>query len=217
MVNSLQIIPAILAATEQEYQEKISKINDTPELVEGWVQIDVMDGQFVNNSSISPEVIARYPTSLAKEAHLMVQNPLGWVNKMAEAGVSRIVFPIEVGSTKQIISLIKSLGMEVGLSLNPETAVSSLAPFADKINLVLLMAVHPGFGGQEFLAETFIKVTQAVELKEKYGFLVEVDGGIDEKIAATLKDLGVDNLVLGERLTNGDISENLEVFWQHLR
>lgn len=215
-----QIIPAILATTEQEYAEKINKVNKSPSFQEGWVQIDLMDKKFVENESIRPDVFAKYPTNLKIEAQLMVEYPLSWIDGLAEACVSRIVFPFEVEpGIEERISRIKKLGIDVGLSINPETPVENLKPFVSRIDLVLIMSVQPGFGGQSFIDSSTQKVKDVFRLRQDLGldFLIEVDGGINESAAKDLVQAGADNLVIGSSLLNGDIEENVEHIWEAIQ
>lgn len=214
-MNSIQIIPAILATTEEEYRNKLNKIRTCPELSEGWIQIDLMDKKFVQNKSIGVDIIAKYPTSLKKEAHLMVEYPENWIDELVKINMDRIIFPLEdLSGIPERIQHIKNHGIEVGLSINPKTLVAKVRPFLDKIDLLLIMSVQPGFGGQEFIQETIAKIEEAAALRQQGKFLIEVDGGINETVVKTLAEAGADNLVIGEYLINGDITENLEKIWQ---
>lgn len=217
MVNDVSIVPAILANSEEEFKEKITQINSCSELAGGWIQVDLMDGKFVNNVSVDLKIVKKYPSSLKKEAHLMVENPIEYLNELTEADFQRAIFHFEVGMVEKVIEEIRSCKMAVGVALNPETQVSQIRPFVDRIDLVLVMGVHPGFGGQQFLAESLNKVAQLKSLKEEINFLIEVDGGIDETLVKRLADVGANNLVIGSRLFNGDVSKNLKKFWEALR
>lgn len=218
MQTDIQIIPAILATTEEEYKEKLERIEGSPELAEGWVQIDLMDNKFVQNKSISAEIIAKYPTSLKREVHLMVEYPENWIDELVKVGVERIIFPVEdAEGVLERIKHIKDHGIKVGLSVNPETPVEKISAFIGTIDVVLLMSVRPGFGGQEFIPDTVEKVKRTVILRSGYKFLVEVDGGVNEEVAKDLAEAGVDSLVIGEHLINGDITENLEKIWESIR
>jgi len=215
MLSDIQIIPVILAATEDEYQDKIKKIQNQKM---DWVQIDLMDNKFVQNTSIGTDIIAKYPTGLKKEAHLMVDNPIRWIDKLVATGIKRIIFPIEVGETNKIIEQIRSANLQVGISLNPKTPVAKVEPFIGKIDLVLLMSVEPGFGGQKFILGTLEKIRRLAKLKNKNNnFLIEIDGGINEGNIREIIGAGADNLVIGERLIYGDIEENLEKIWEAAR
>src|SRR5260221_2159154 len=155
----IQLIPAILATTEQEYKDKLKKIEDSESLKEGWVQIDLMDNKFVQNQSIKAKVVAKYPTSLKIEAQLMVEYPENWIDELVKTKVDRIVFPVEdAEGIEEKIQHIKNHGKQVGLSLNPETAVEKLTPYLGTIDGVLVMSVHPGFGGQKFIPQSLAKI-----------------------------------------------------------
>lgn len=217
MDSKLQIIPTILATSEEGYKDKLQQIEEAAEFEGGWVQIDLMDNKFVQNQSITPEIIGRYPTSLKKEAHLMVEYPENWIDDLIKLGVDRIIFPVEdQEGVAERISHIKNHGIEVGLALNPETPVAKVEPFVDTIDVVLILSVHPGFGGQKFLPEVLEKIKEAARLKNQQQFLIEVDGGINEEVAGLAVEAGADILVVGSHLLDGNISENLEKIWQSI-
>ncbi|MBI4039870.1 ribulose-phosphate 3-epimerase [Candidatus Daviesbacteria bacterium] len=212
-MDEVQIIPAILATTEAEYKEKLTKIESSDELIEGWVQIDLMDNKFVQNQSIGVDIVAKYQTKLKIEAQLMVEYPENWIDGLAKASVRRVVFPVEDQSgIDERIKQIKELGMEVGLSINPETEVNLLEPYAGLIDLVLVMSVHPGFGGQNLLPGTFEKIK--VIKGQNWNLPIEVDGGVNETNAKQLVEAGATNLVIGSHLIEGRIDENLERIWE---
>lgn len=204
------IIPSILATTEEEYKNKLAEIESCA-LLDNWVQIDLMDNKFVQNQSVGLDTIAKYPTNLNLEAHLMVENPITWIDQLADLNFKRVIFHLEVDKNIDgVIEKIRNKGMEVGLALNPETPVEKLVPFIAKIDLVLLLSVHPGFSGQEFILDTINKVGEVEELTGNNKFLIEVDGGIDERVTVDLVCAGADNLVIGSHLTNGNIFEHFE-------
>lgn len=217
MRSDIQIIPAVLATTEEEYKQKIDKLTSCPELTEGWMQIDVMDNKFVSNKSISLDVVAKYPINLKKEAHLMVANPLNWVDDLRRLGFSRAIFHFEAGDTENVVKQIRQSGMEVGLAINPETPVSQIEQFVDRIDLVLIMGVHPGFSGQQFIAETVDRVKETSRLRWKNNnLIIEVDGGVGKHVKE-LVEAGVNNLVMGSYLLDGDVTKNLETIWEAIR
>lgn len=209
----IQIIPAILSVSEDEYKEKLEKINSNNSLKNGWVQIDLMDSKFVHNQSINPQVIGKFKTNLKIEAHLMVEYPENWIDDLIKVGVKKIIFPIEdTEGIQEKIRHIKNHAVLVGLSLNPETEVEILGDFVSTIDSVLVMSVNPGFGGQKFISSSLDKVKK---IKQKYGnILVGVDGGIDGNVAKDLVDAGADYLVIGSHLLEGDIDENIEKIWE---
>ncbi len=209
----LQIVPAILAISEEEYAQKLEKINSNPALSKGWLQVDFVDNKFAPNKTITPEVVGKYQTMCQIEAQLMVEYPENWIDGLIEAGVNRVVFPVEdAEGIKVRVVHIKNHGIEVGLSLNPETDVEKLEPFLSTIDVVLVMSVHPGFGGQEFIKGSTKKVEEISILRSKYGanFKIGVDGGINESVAGGLAQAGADYLVVGSHLLEGDIDENLK-------
>jgi ribulose-phosphate 3-epimerase len=212
----IQILPAILATTEEEYKEKLTKIETNFSLFNGWVQIDLMDNKFVQNKSIGVDVIAKYPTDeLRIEAQLMVEYPDNWIDELVKTHVARIVFPVE--DTEGIdfkIQHVLNHEKEVGLSINPETPVEKLEPFLSKINTVLVMSVHPGFGGQEFIAESVEKIRQIKKLG--IPIRVGVDGGVSLEVIEDLANAGADYLVMGSHLLLGDIDENIRHIRQKL-
>jgi ribulose-phosphate 3-epimerase len=211
----VQIIPAILATNEEEYSDKLKKIESAPELAGGWIQIDLMDHKFVQNQSIGVDVVTRNPTSMKVEAQLMVEYPDNWIDDLIEAKVNRIIFPVEdLSGVEERIKHIKNHEIEVGLSINPETEVSALEPFASLIDAVLVMSVKPGFGGQEYILESTKKVA---EIKNKgWEVKIGVDGGINSDNVKELVEAGADYLVMGTHLIEGNIEANLEEIWEKL-
>lgn len=194
----MQIIPAILATSEEEYARKLKQIEDS-KFNNNWVQIDLMDNKFVQNRSIGPLVIAKYHTNFKIEAQLMVEYPENWIDELVKIPVTRIVFPVEdVEGVDERITHIKNHGIEVGLSINPETDIETLTPFAGKIDVVLIMSVKPGFGGQEFIPETIEKIKK---IKSKdWPIQIEVDGGVSKQVMPELENAGADSVVVGSHL-----------------
>lgn len=213
--NMVRIVPGILATKEVEYAEIAKQLDGAPALEDGWVQIDLMDGEFVDNKSISPEIVAKYPLNLKKEAQLMVEYPDNWIDDLVKSDISRIVFPVEDQKIDFLIEHIKKHGKEVGLSINPETPVENVETYLDQVDVVLIMSVKPGFGGQDFIPESVERVSQLSRLRRDMGFIIEVDGGITPEVVPDLIKAGADNLVIGaSRLITGDLDENLEQFWE---
>ncbi|MBI2020377.1 ribulose-phosphate 3-epimerase [Candidatus Daviesbacteria bacterium] len=213
----VQILPTVFATTEEDYKKQIDQIETSGAFKNGWVQIDLMDNKFVPNLSINLDVVAKYPIDSRKEAQLMVAEPQDWIDQLTKLGFSRVIFPIEVGRTDQYIEQIKKNNMEVGLSVNPETEVDQVLQFLDRINLILLMGVHPGFQKQKFIPETLDKARKLAKLKSKHNFLIGEDGGINPETVKSLVEAGVDNLAVGSFLFNGDINENLERLWEAIK
>ncbi|MFH0805740.1 MAG: ribulose-phosphate 3-epimerase [Patescibacteria group bacterium] len=196
----IQIIPTIIAKDFQELQDKINKV----ELHAEWAQLDVMDGKFVNNTTWqNPVDLKNLETNLNLEAHLMVKNPEEVIDQWIESGVKRIIIHYE--STKkitEIIDKIKKAGLEVGLAINPETSLEVIGNFIEKIDLVLIMTVNPGFGGQDFLNESVDKIKQ---LRGEYKDVnIEVDGGINLKTASKVIQAGANFLAVGTAIFKSD-------------
>lgn len=209
----VQIIPAILSTSENEYIRDISRIRRSEFLKTGWVHIDFADNKFVQNQTINPQVIQNFPDNLQKEAHLMVDHPKEWVDKLADAGFKRIIFHIECNdSIEEVISYIKSKGLEVGLALNNNTPIEKLEPFVSTINIVLIMTIVAGFQGQPFIPKALNKVR---EIKSKdWPVKVGVDGAVKESNIKEIADAGVDFVTVGSYLLTGDLDENLENLWE---
>ncbi len=214
-MSKIRIIPAILATTEKEYRDKLFRIEKSGQFADGWIQIDLMDNTFVQNKSVGPQILAKYPTTLRKEAHLMVDFPQAPALKLVKLPVERFIVPFEIkeDALNEFMSFVKVFSKaEIGFSLNPETAVDDVEGCWEDADAILVMGVHPGFGGQKFILETVGKVKETARLREQNNlhFLIGVDGGINENNAKALADAGADYLVIGEHLINGKITENLE-------
>ena len=213
-----QIIPAPLATTEEQYQEMISQIAQCDLLQDGWVQIDIADNTFVPSQTVGIETIEKYPISLQKEAHLMVNNPVVLLPDLKRLGFKRVLIHYEIENWEAALKEAKEQGFEVGIALNPETAVSTVEPFLDTMNVVQIMSVRPGFQGQTFIPESIEKIKELSELRSKTNsnFLIAVDGGLNPENVKEVVDAGADNLLIGSALLKGDIDENLEQIWEAL-
>ena len=192
MVNIVEIVPAILSHNLADAQNKIK-------LVEPFVrrvQIDVMDGQFVDNKTLSVDEYANIKTPLIREAQLMVREPEAYLNDCKNFGIDLVEFHLEsLGNPWSVIQKSKSLGLKVGIALNPDTPLERAREYLQSIDLVLLMSVNPGFGGQEFISETIqrIKLLRAMWPKG----IIEVDGGLKKGIVGQCAKAGANFLVVG--------------------
>jgi ribulose-phosphate 3-epimerase len=170
-----------------------------------WLHLDIMDGHFVPNISFGPQVVKaiRPLTKIFFDVHLMCAKPEVLLEPFAQAGADEMIVHIELGEQiPALIWKIKSLGKKVGLAVNPPTAISKVEPFLDKIDLLLVMTVNPGFGGQEFIHETLPKIQQAEawRLEKKLPYRISVDGGINFQTAAECARAGADTFVAGTSL-----------------
>src|SRR3990172_2897843 len=178
----VQIIPAILSTTEEDYERDILRYKQALSFKDGWVHIDLMDNIFVPNKSIGSSVVARYQIGLHKEAHLMVSRPLEWVDDLIEAGFERIIFHIEAEDTQECIEYIKEKNLEVGLAIKNGTPIEKLEEFVNKLDVVLVMGVEPGFQGQGFIPQTISKIKETSRLRSNgnYNFRIGVDGAVKD-------------------------------------
>ena len=170
-----------------------------------WLHVDIMDGHFVPNISFGPEVVrvVRPLTRFPLDVHLMCSRPEILLEPFAKAGADHITIHVELGDkVTPLLWKIKSLGKKVGLAINPPTAMTMLLPYLKQIDLLLVMTVHPGFGGQAFIEEMVPKVQQAAAWRreKKLHYRIEVDGGINEETAAECAHAGADTFVAGTAL-----------------
>ncbi len=195
--NEIIISPSILSADFTELGRDVKAVEDAGA---DWIHVDVMDGHFVPNISIGVPVVkslkrvARVPL----DVHLMIENPEKYVGAFAKAGADIITFHYEAtqDKTESVISLIRSFNLKVGISIKPKTNQEVLFPYLDKIDMVLVMTVEPGFGGQEFMGYCAHKIPY-IRGKAPENLIIQVDGGINEKTANICKSLGANSLVAG--------------------
>lgn len=165
-----------------------------------WVHIDVMDGHFVPNISIGVPVVKsiRKKTDMFLDTHLMIENPEKYIEAFAKAGADLITFHYEVckDNVNEIIKLIKSFDKKVGISIKPKTEAKEIFPYLNNIDLVLVMTVEPGFGGQEFMHDCALKIPQIKEHSPE-NLIIQVDGGINNLTAKICTSLGANSLVAG--------------------
>ena len=170
-----------------------------------WLHLDIMDGHFVSNISFGPEVVRvlRPLTRMKFDVHLMCSRPEILLIPFAEAGANSVTVHVELGDrVVPLLWKIRSLGLKVGLAINPPTAISNLQPYLDQIDLVLIMTVNPGFGGQPFISEMIPKIQQADAWRREraLNFRLEVDGGINFSTAVECAQAGADTFVSGTAL-----------------
>ncbi|HBC88840.1 MAG TPA: ribulose-phosphate 3-epimerase [Lentisphaeria bacterium] len=195
----LLVAPSILAANFAELGNEISRIENAGADL---VHVDVMDGHFVPNLTIGPPLVQsiRKLSKLPFDVHLMLTNPKAFVKPFADAGADNITFHVECSDNiEDTIREIRSFGCSAGLSVRPRTSADKLIPYLDKIDLVLVMTVEPGFGGQSFMADMMPKI---IRIKSEIRKLnrnihLEVDGGIDTKTVFMVAEAGANMIVAG--------------------
>ena len=214
-MKKIQISPSILSADFSQLGNEIKKLEEGGADL---IHVDVMDGHFVPNLTIGPPVIKnlRKYTKLPFDVHLMISPVHGYIENYANAGADIItIHPEATENLKESISLIKKFGKKVGVSLNPKTEIKTLIDEIDNIDLVLVMSVNPGFGGQKFMPEVLDKIKELKKIKDKnqYHFDIEVDGGINFSNSKIVLEAGADILVSGTTVfkeNDGDIKANIE-------
>lgn len=201
-VTEMMIAPSLFASNQSCFGQEAERAERSGA---DRLHLDIMDGHFVPNLSFDPQVVnaIRPLTKLFFEVHLMCSKPEILLEAFAEAGADEIIVHVELGEqVPSLIDQIKALGKKVGLAVNPPTAIAAVQPFLEQIDLLLVMTVNPGFGGQEFMPECLPKIQQAaVWRREKnLSYRISVDGGINEQTAAECARVGADTFVSGTSL-----------------
>ena len=215
-MKKIQISPSILSADFSQLGNEIKRLEEGGA---DMIHVDVMDGHFVPNLTIGPPVIKtlRNYTKLPFDVHLMIKPVHKYIKSYAEAGANIItIHPEATDNLKDSIKHIKELGKKVGVSLNPDTKTDIIKEFLSELDLILIMSVYPGFGGQKFIPEVLSKIEELknIKLKENLKFDIEVDGGIDFNNSKLVVKAGANILVSGTTIfknNNGDIKKNIEI------
>ena len=214
-MKKIQISPSILSADFNQLGNEIKRLEEAGA---DMIHMDVMDGHFVPNLTMGPPVIKalRKYTKLPFDVHLMISPVHKYIKNYADAGADIItIHPEATGNLEESIKHIKNLGKKVGISLNPNTETNIIKKFLAEINLVLIMSVHPGFGGQKFIPEVLAKIKELKKIKDQQNlnFDIEVDGGINFDNNKLVIKAGANILVSGTTIfknNNGNIKKNID-------
>ena len=215
-MKKIQISPSILSADFSQLGNEIKRLEDGGA---DMIHVDVMDGHFVPNLTIGPPVIKalKKHTSILFDVHLMISPVHKYIEAYSDAGADIItIHPEATENLKSSILKIKELRKKVGVSLNPETKIDTILNFLNEIDLVLIMSVNPGFGGQKFMPEVLTKIEELKRIQEekKINFDIEIDGGINFENSKIAIAAGANILVSGTTIfksNNGDIKKNIEL------
>ena len=208
-MKKIIVAPSLLAADFSRLKEEVQEVEKCGA---EYLHLDVMDGNFVPNISYGSPVISaiRPHRNLVFDVHLMVEEPDRFIKDFVDAGAD--IITVHVEATKHLhrtIQLIKSYGKKVGVALNPATPIETLKHVVKEIDMILIMSVNPGFGGQAFIPEVLSKIE---ELRKLYPEMdIEVDGGVNDKTVEAIKEAGANILVAGSYLFSGNYKEKIEL------
>lgn len=208
----LKIAPSLLAADFARLEEEVKKVEAAGA---HWLHFDVMDGHFVPNITMGPQIVRalRGRTSLFFDVHLMIENPERYVETFARAGADLLTVSVEACThLHRVLQQIHALGVKAGVALNPATPLSVLEYVLDEVDLVLIMSVNPGFGGQEFIPAVLPKIRSLKEMVGDKPVEIQVDGGINAETAPLVREAGATVLVAGTAIfRQKDVKEAIKM------
>lgn len=207
-----KIAPSMLSADFANLERDLKEVERSGA---DYLHLDIMDGHFVPNITMGPDQVAqlRKVVNLTFDTHLMISQPLNYIEAFADAGSDIITIHMESeGDTKEAIDLIKSKGVKPGLVVSPDTSIDVLKPYLDEIKMILIMSVYPGFGGQAYLPQSTEKIKACARMIGDREIDLQVDGGINLATLETVVDAGANVIVSGSCLFNGNMNDNIKHF-----
>lgn len=210
----MKIAPSVLSLDYSKFNEQLNILNNNVE----YIHFDVMDGHFVPNITFGPMILKSFKDSsnLILDVHLMISDPFKYFENFIDAGANIITFHFEalnndINKSKELITKIHSKNCKSGISIKPNTDIKLIEPLLNDLDLVLVMSVEPGFGGQKFIESSLDKVKYLKEHKQtnNCNYIIEIDGGINNETAKLVKDAGVELAVAGSYIFKGDILNNI--------
>ncbi len=213
------LAPSLLAADFGRINEQLAVLER-----EGisWLHLDIMDGMFVPNISFGQPLISslRKQSKLFFDVHMMVEDPIRYVSDFAACGADMITFHFEAAKKPdKVMAMIKELGVKASISVKPATPIEVLKPYINDLDMILVMSVEPGFGGQKFMPSAYDKLREAREMITASGrdIRLEVDGGVTAENIRSIYEAGADVLVAGSSVFGGDIAGNIRLLTEKLR
>lgn len=208
------IAPSVLSL---DYSNTAGALEELAKSRAKWLHFDVMDGHFVPNLTFGPDILKGFQkgSNLLLDVHLMIEEPENFLDPFIKAGADLITFHTEaldndISACTALLKTIKEKGTMAGFSVKPGTPIEDFEALLPESDLVLVMSVEPGFGGQSFMEEQLDKVRWLKDRQDKYGYKIEIDGGINDKTALKAKEAGADVLVAGSYVFGKDIVEAVE-------